>query len=113
MKVKIYTYTAFVLTVVIAIGIKGFSPNEGLSVMAQSNIEALTQTESEYLKVAQRETNTCTVKVGAKGRIQLFNGTIITAGGSGEIVIDGQVTCIGDGSIYCRPIECMDLYKML
>lgn len=43
MKKKICTFVAIALTAVIAIGMSNINSNEGLSVMAQSNIEALTQ----------------------------------------------------------------------
>ena len=48
-----------------------------------------------------------------KGSIKLFSGTILTADGTGYITFDGQVTCIGTGDVYCKPVECVDLYSIV
>ena len=62
MKKKICTFVAIALTAVIAIGMSNINSNEGLSVMAQSNIEALTQdNEFGYFKVKERISNKCTI----------------------------------------------------
>lgn len=114
MKKKICTFVAIALTAVIAIGMSNINSNEGLSVMAQSNIDALTQdNEFGYFKVKERISNKCTIYVGAKGSIKLFSGTILTADGTGYITFDGQVTCIGTGDVYCKPVECVDLYSIV
>lgn len=101
---------AIALTAVIAIGMSNINSNEGLSEMAQSNIEALTQdNEYGYFRIS----NKCTIYVGAKGSIKLFSGIILTADGTGYITFDGQVTCAGTGDVYCKPVECVDLYSIV
>lgn len=74
-------------------------------------VEALSDSPENYVKVHERQTPKCEIDVGAKGKIQLLGGTILTADASGKISFDGQVVCIGTGDTYCKPIECVDLYK--
>ena len=80
--------------------------------LIMANIEALTQSET-YFQVRERQTSTCTIHVGAGGQIKLLGGTILKADASGNITFDGQVVCVGSGEIYCRPVECVDLYQVI
>lgn len=117
MKSKVIIPLVTTLIVSVSLGIvKGYerlNPKEGLSAMALNNIEALSQDENGYYKVATRTSSSCTINVGADGKVKLLGGTILTADGSGNITIEGQVSCSGEGSVLCQPVECVDLYTAL
>jgi len=85
-----------------------------LPVLMQENLEALTSGEnSGYFRVKERNSNKCTIYVGTRGKIKLFSGTLLYADANGNITFDGQVVCSGDGDVYCKPVECIDLYQIL
>lgn len=102
-----------VSSVLLAKSIEKKSADEALYGISQSNIEALTQSEGQYFKVEKREDKRCSINVGAKGQIRLLGGTILTAGAEGVVSFDGQVVCIGSGDVYCKPVECVDLYRVV
>ena len=99
--------------VLFAKSIEKKSAEEALPGISRSNIEALTQSEGQYFKVEKREDKRCSINVGAKGQIRLLGGTILTAGAEGVVSFDGQVVCIGSGDVYCKPVECVDLYRVV
>lgn len=92
---------------------KQVSSEDLLSDVSKNNIEALTQPEVTYYRANSKIDGKCTVSVGAKGKIQLLGGTILKADSKGNVSFDGQVTCVGTGDVYCRPVECIDLYSVV
>ncbi|MCF2709812.1 NVEALA domain-containing protein [Bacteroides pyogenes] len=77
-----------------------------------ANVEALSQDET-YFKVKERNSNSCIIHGGAKGKIKLLGGSILTADANGDITFDGEIICSGTGDVYCKPVECVDLYQIL
>lgn len=84
-----------------------------LSDVSKSNIEALTQSEGSYYLVHEKKDGRCEISVGTNGKLQLLGGTVLKANAEGIVSFDGQVTCIGIGDVYCRPVECIDLYRTI
>lgn len=84
-----------------------------LPAYAESNLEALAPSEDGYYRVQSRDKGSCTIDVGAKGKIKLLSGTILEADASGKITIEGEVVCSGTGEVYCKPVECSDLYQII
>lgn len=82
-----------------------------LNALLSENSIALSQ--NEYFPDCVRETNKCTIEVGAKGSVQLLGGTILKAGADGKVSFDGEVICSSGGKTYCKPIECTELYSIL
>lgn len=92
---------------------KSFQTNASESAnLLLAYVEALSQDET-YFKVKERNSNSCTIHVGAKGKIKLLGGTILTADANGDITFDGEIVCSGMGDVYCKPVECVDLYQIL
>ena len=81
------------------------------SALLLANAEALADDEST--PAFQRVEGDCTINVGAKGKIKLFSGTILSADASGIISFSGKVVCIGKGEVSCEPVECKDLYEII
>ena len=84
-----------------------------LTDIALANVEALSQSREGLDCNYTREEGKCEVFVGAKGKIKMFNGTIIEAGTSGIISFDGKVVCGRNGRLTCEPIECKTLYTII
>ena len=55
----------------------------------------------------------CEIYVGAKGKVKLLGGSIISAGVDGYVRFDGQVACSRGGDFACTPIECKELYEII
>lgn len=85
-----------------------------LTDVALANVEALAnyidKLDCQYVR---DDKGICTINVGTKGKIKLFNGTILSADAEGNISFDGKVICSSGGSSACRPIECIDLYEVV
>ena len=77
------------------------------------NVEALSQDDAGLDCNYVRKTASCTITVGAKGSVKLFSGSILNADADGKITIDGVVTCSRGGDSACKPVECVNLYKVL
>lgn len=99
-----------------------FYHDSQLSVLAKANIEALASSEDETVNsgegggwdtVYERTEGTCTITVGAKGKIKVFGVGIMYANAQGEISFDGKVVCHGGGNSSCTPIECIQLYEAI
>lgn len=88
--------------------------NTKLTDVALANVEALAnyidKLDCQYVR---DDKGTCTINVGTKGKIKLFNGTILSADAKGNISFDGKVICSSGGSSTCRPIECIDLFEVV
>ena len=87
--------------------------NKKISLIAKSNVEALTVGETDYFRVNNRTQSQCSIYVGAKGKIKLLSGVIIEANASGYVNFDGQVVCSGNGDVLCKPVECIDIYETI
>lgn len=72
------------------------------------NLEALSFNEAEYLKVEKRTDFQC----GLTGNINT-NVFVVKVNAEGKAYIDGGVICEGTGEIYCRPVECIELYQII
>jgi len=83
------------------------------SKLVMENVEALTSSDETYFGVKTRVDTSCTIHVGAKGRIKLFNGTVLSSDANGNITLDGKVICRGRGDVMCRPIDCSELYSII
>ena len=60
-----------------------------------------------------RHPSQCEIYVGAKGKVKLLGGSIISAGVDGYVRFDGQVACSRGGDFACTPIECKELYEII
>lgn len=87
--------------------------NTKLTDIAWANVEALADSNDKLDCNYTREESKCTINVGAKGKIKILNGSVLTADAQGEISFDGKVACISGGNSTCRPIECIDLYTII
>ena len=77
------------------------------------NIEALAEEEGGLDCNYNRHPSQCEIYVGAKGKVKLLGGSIISAGVDGYVRFDGQVACSRGGDFACTPIECKELYEII
>ena len=111
---KIMVASAVALaTVAVTFGLHSNSTEpSGLS-LRDANLEALTQ--DEYTPSAEWSASTfeCGISVQANGNIKLLELFGLSAEGNGNIVITGGVRCVAGGTSTCKPVECIDIYKVL
>lgn len=102
------------VVVVIGLGLFGMqNANNSKSDLTLENVEALSQGDAGLDCRYVRKTESCTIYVGAHGKVKLLGGKIIVAGADGKIRIDGVVVCSAGGNTACSPIECSNLYSTL
>lgn len=77
------------------------------------NIEALANGEGGLDCNYNRHPSCCNIYIGAKGKIKLLGGTVLSAGADGYVTFDGQVSCSRGGDFACTPVECKDLYEVI
>lgn len=116
MKKRILVITSVVIaTIWTSIGVKNVNKDkEATMSLIFANVEALASSTEGGLDCKYvRHPSTCTIYVGAKGKIKLLGGTILEAGADGHITFDGQVSCSGGGDFACTPVECNELYQTI
>lgn len=112
MKKIIYSLSLLGAAMIVAFFVNEKKQVQSVSDLTLTNVKALARTESldcTYI----RDEGTCTINVGAGGKIKLLSGTILTADVNGNITFEGKVVCSGGGSSSCTPVECVDLYKVI
>ena len=106
-----------VIGVIAIIGTMGYNlsinqENENVRLIT-GNIEALAEEEGGLDCNYNRHPSQCEIYVGAKGKVKLLGGSIISAGVDGYVRFDGQVACSRGGDFACTPIECKELYEII
>ena len=91
-----------------------------MSATVLANLDALLgkESNSEQNKGSldtnyKREPGDCVLKVGVGSSLKIFGAGILKADATGKISISGQVTCYSDGKAACRPVECIDVLKVI
>ena len=69
------------------------------------NIEALAEEEGGLDCNYNRHPSQCEIYVGAKGKVKLLGGSIISAGVDGYVRFDGQVACSRGGDFACYELK--------
>ena len=77
------------------------------------NLSINQENENVRLITGNRHPSQCEIYVGAKGKVKLLGGSIISAGVDGYVRFDGQVACSRGGDFACTPIECKELYEII
>ena len=100
-----------VIGVIAIVGTMGYNlsinqENENVRLIT-GNIEALAEEEGGLDCNYNRHPSQCEIYVGAKGKVKLLGGSIISAGVDGYVRFDGQV------AFACTPIECKELYEII
>ena len=106
-----------VIGVIAIVGTMGYNlsinqENENVRLIT-GNIEALAEEEGGLDCNYNRHPSQCEIYVGAKGKVKLLGGSIISAGVDGYVRFDGQVACSRGGDFDCTPIECKELYEII
>lgn len=81
--------------------------------LLSANVEVLAQNESLDTNYKRDDTQKCVITVGANSSVEIFGLGIFKADGNGEISFSGKVICSAGGSQTCKPVECVDLYRVI
>ncbi len=89
--------------------------NDSVNDLLSANVDALADNESggKLDTSYKRSEDDCEITVSAGIKLEIFGVGVIDAKGGGKVSVGVKVVCSSGGNETCRPVECIDLYRIL